>query len=341
MFSKEHADVWFLGDVLPCSTCSVGVPGNAPAVINLECPITKSPTPAQGKIVLKAEEDWLTLTFGKRRLVACLANNHIMDYGLMGISDTIALLDSKGIPYFGAGLNATGMRNAVVLNIGGRQIGFCGYVCPSTNPIFATENSPGVSPIDISTIRANLNEIRAKGADRAVVCLHWGAEEVPYPKPQDVVLARQIITLGADLLIGHHSHCIQPYEVRKSGAIFYSLGNAIMPDLDLASYYGPTHLPLQRFVKRQRRWNRLSLAVGYSIASGMVQVHKLYFNGASLTDRGRESFWRAFPRCWLRSETIYRAVQAYSRLRSMFLGFLDRPRLPSVAHFKSLFRMTS
>ena len=66
-----------------------------------------------------------------------------------------------------------------------------------------------------------------------MVLLHWGGrvEEGYYPDFNQPRLARKIIDLGADLIIGGHSHTVQPYEVYKGKSIFYSLGNFCFDDI--------------------------------------------------------------------------------------------------------------
>lgn len=44
-------------------------------------------------------------------------------------------------------------------------------------------------------------------------------------------MAYRLIDAGADIIVGHHSHVIQPYEKYKAGHIFYSLGNFALTSL--------------------------------------------------------------------------------------------------------------
>ena len=66
-----------------------------------------------------------------------------------------------------------------------------------------------------------------------IITLHWGYERIILPSEKQIELAHQLIDLGVDLVIGHHPHIIQPYEVYKGKYIFYSLGNYFFPN-----YYG-------------------------------------------------------------------------------------------------------
>ncbi len=327
----------FLGDVVPSEKFLVEIPSEIPVVVNLECPITKAKVPAQGKVVLKAEVDWLTTAFGKNLLVVCLANNHIMDYGSEGFADTVALLEKSGVAWFGAGNCLAEVRNGVVLDIGNHRIGFCGYVCPSTHPVFATLNMPGVVPLDLELIRADLRAARAKGAERIVVCLHWGDEEVPYPKPDDIALARTISEIGADLIIGHHSHCIQPYEIYRGCPIFYGIGNAVMPDLDVPCDYNAAQQPGCQFVKKQRPWNRRSLTVDYFIKTNQVLVRKLNFNGYNLIfQKPLVPASRLLEGESSRQDRFFHFARLFGQFRNLVASFAERPRMPRLHHLRSL-----
>lgn len=337
MQQTVKGDLRFLGDIVPSEKFLVEMTDDVPVVVNLECPVTRAQVPAPDKVVLKAEIDWLINAFGSGLRVACLANNHIMDFGAEGFSDTVALLELAGVKWFGAGMNIDAARNGLVLRAGNRFMGFCGYVCPSTHPIFATANTPGVLPLDLDMIREDLHGLRDKGAHRVVVCLHWGAEEVPYPSPRDIELARTLADMGADLIIGHHSHCIQPYEIHNGRPIFYGIGNAVMPDLDLPSHYNDARQPERRYVKKQRSWNRRSLMVDYTLESGQVMVGKLnYDKGKLICGQKKVAASQLLYGSMTRQAAIFRWAGFYGQLRNLVFSFVERPRWPRLCHLRSL-----
>ena len=63
--------------------------------------------------------------------------------------------------------------------------------------------------------------------DFIIVFAHWGIEYKDKETKEQVVLGHELIDAGADLIIGSHPHVIQPIEIYKNKAIFYSLGNFI------------------------------------------------------------------------------------------------------------------
>jgi len=67
--------------------------------------------------------------------------------------------------------------------------------------------------------------IRSSQADRRVVNLHWGYEHTDFPAPFQRALARRLVDAGADLIVGHHPHVPQGWEVYRGSAVYYSLGN--------------------------------------------------------------------------------------------------------------------
>ncbi|NOZ00573.1 MAG: CapA family protein [Deltaproteobacteria bacterium] len=187
---RETGRLFFAGDTYLPRAFPSTIDGVGGLVFNLEHPITRRTAPATGKVVLKADAEHFIRTFGGGPLAACLANNHIMDYGPEGLEDTIAALDALGVGYFGAGTRDDNCGNPIILDMGGIRVALSGYVCPTTHPVFAEGARPGVAPIDAAAITRDTALARKAGADRVVVCLHWGAEEVFLPSPGDAAPER-------------------------------------------------------------------------------------------------------------------------------------------------------
>jgi hypothetical protein len=64
-----------------------------------------------------------------------------------------------------------------------------------------------------------------KQVDRVVVTFHWGVPYVREPSTHDRAKARYAVDCGADAVIGHHTHIVQPFEVYRGCPIFFSVGN--------------------------------------------------------------------------------------------------------------------
>jgi len=155
--------------------------------------------------------------------IVSLANNHVFDYGSEGLSDTLAALDGAGVRHVGAGMNLREAREPVFMDIKGKRVAFLAY----GNYSPARRNKPGVAYRYARHVRKDIKKAKADGADIVVVNFHWGIELAPEPQESDRVLAYMSIDNGADVVIGHHPHVLQPIEIYKGKVIAYSLGNFV------------------------------------------------------------------------------------------------------------------
>lgn len=164
--------------------------------------------------------------------VVTLAHNHVYDNLLDGYKKTIRQLDNQKIKFIGAGLSTEEAENEVVLNKKGIKIGLLNFVDSNTNPKMPIDAEVYLNYFDIDKILKQVHTLKTK-VDHVVVLLHWGGrvEEGFYPDFNQPILAKRIIDAGADLIVGGHSHTIQPYEVYKGKYIFYSLGNFCFDDV--------------------------------------------------------------------------------------------------------------
>lgn len=334
------SDLTFLGDVYLPKSVRVDVPDLDLIVFNLEYPITGSNKGIESKVNLKAEHNHILETFKKPPLAVCLANNHIMDYQEEGLTDTLHSLEQIGVSYYGAGDRQNSCNNPLLIEVDGIKAALLGYACPSTSAVLVNKDRAGAAPIDMVSICLNIQEAKNKGADKVIVTVHWGAEQVYLPKTADVVMARSIIDAGADLVIGHHSHCIQPYEVYKGKYIFYGLGNCIFPDIDVPSLF-QEGVPTSRFIYKQRSWNKTSLRVRYNLATDEVSVFKLHFDGNQLTSLSENCAKYA-----INIESVERFQQRfkrsfyYGKLKVITSNYIQQPKWPKVKHIKSLISLS-
>jgi poly-gamma-glutamate synthesis protein (capsule biosynthesis protein) len=158
-----------------------------------------------------------------------LGNNHAMDFGPIGLEDTLAALEDAGIRHAGAGANERAARTPVLLTIDGVRIAFLSYTS-ITETVFAGPDSSGVARATVEAITSDVRSARA-GADAVIVALHSGIEYTDAPQPEQQQLAHAAIDAGAALVLGHHSHTLQGWEHYGDGLIVYSLGNFVF-DLD-------------------------------------------------------------------------------------------------------------
>jgi Bacterial capsule synthesis protein PGA_cap len=325
----------FLGDVFLPRAYAIDFDFEAPYVFNLEHPITSASVGWPNKVNLKADANYIPQTFKPLPTAVCLANNHIMDYGARGFDDTLEHLNTLGLRSFGAGRVENNASNPLVVDEHG--VALLGYACPSTAAVFATSDHPGAARLDFERIVREIAAARRDGARRVVVSLHWGEEHVFLPKPGDVAMGRRIIDAGADLVIGHHAHCAQPFERYRGRFIFYGLGNCITPDIDQPSYFDESGRSTRRAMRKQHWWNRRSLAVDYDVESGNVRARVLEFDGKSLRILTPDADAYAIS---IGDETRYSASYRRSytigKLRNKVLTYVKMPRLPRPRHLKSI-----
>ncbi|MBQ4076568.1 MAG: CapA family protein [Mailhella sp.] len=152
-----------------------------------------------------------------------LSNNHTFDRGSSGARRTAEFLSRQGFRL--AGLSVT---PPLILELDGLRVGLL-------NASYGVNGEP---PRGEGVVKANfiskefleraVRELRMKGADCVVACLHWGDEYKPQPNEKQKTQARWAFEAGADIIVGTHPHVLQPIEFRKDGKlIFWSLGNFV------------------------------------------------------------------------------------------------------------------
>ena len=152
--------------------------------------------------------------------IVSVANNHILDCGPHGLSQTLAALREHGIRFVGAGDNGS-PRGYEIIECKGLKVGFLAYC---ENGVSGLPNGVFVNRIDLPIMLVQLQALKRQ-CDVVAVSLHWGIEYVFYPRPQQIELARELIRHGATLVLGHHPHVVQGIEQLDKGLIVYSLGS--------------------------------------------------------------------------------------------------------------------
>ena len=155
-----------------------------------------------------------------------IGNNHSMDAGVEGIISTRKIAKEMGCMAFGAGVNEVEASEPVYLDEAG-GIGMFG-VSYMAECIPATATEPGIFRWDdLDYIARRIKEIKSK-CRWCIVVAHGGEEFTSLPSPYTRDRYLKFLELGADVVVGHHPHVPENYELFADGkAIFYSLGNFI------------------------------------------------------------------------------------------------------------------
>jgi poly-gamma-glutamate synthesis protein (capsule biosynthesis protein) len=160
-----------------------------------------------------------------------LAHNHVYDHLEDGFIRTVERLQELGIGFLGAGLDDVAAKRSVVLERDGVKVALLAFVSPDTNPHLPESSRVSVNVLTETEVKRQVREVR-DAVDHIVLLLHWGGrmEKALYPDVDQIRLARAFIDAGVDLIIGHHSHTLQPFEIYRGKHIFYSLGNFCFSD---------------------------------------------------------------------------------------------------------------
>lgn len=210
----------------------------APAVrlINLETAVTTSAAPEPKGINYRMNPKNVPVLNAARVDCCSLANNHVLDWGVPGLVETLDTLAGTGIEQVGAGRTQAEAAAPALLPVpGGRVIVFA-FGAPSSGvprTWAATADRPGVSflaDLKERTIAAIGEAVQAheRDGDIVVVSLHWGGNW-GYEIPRDRILfARGLIDrAGVDIVFGHSAHHRQAIEVHNGKLILYGCGDFI------------------------------------------------------------------------------------------------------------------
>jgi len=223
---------------------------------NMESPITKRGVPVTDKsyIFRVKPEDAVCLKDLKIDAVS-ISNNHLRDYNHEGMVDTIATLDRLNIMHTGGGRNLAEARRPVLLKSGDTGIVILAYCNRPPLDYYATEDRPGIAPLDMRIISDDIAAHKLSD-NIVVVSLHWGIEQTSRPQSFQITMAHQIIDAGADAVVGHHPHWPQGIEIYRNRPIIYSLGNFIngyinpieQDNIAVAFYYAGTRLEKMKVI---------------------------------------------------------------------------------------------
>lgn len=151
-------------------------------VINLECPITSVRSPLHKKYIFRAEPIWATVLSQAGITHAAMANNHTIDQGRNGLTDTNQYLLSSGITPVGYGDTSPQSCQPVLIKKGKIEVALYNSVAlPLENWVYL-ENSPGICQQPIEELKEEITNFKRQNPKSyIVVILHWGVEYQPLP----------------------------------------------------------------------------------------------------------------------------------------------------------------
>jgi len=181
-------------------------------LINLEAPILPK-AQFNDNLTFAGNENFITFLKYCGINVVNIANNHILEYGEHGFKHTIEILQNNR-------MNIIGRYNNPIFNYYKDDLKIS---IASFNAINDIINPQLYQDYNVDTVLEYIDKM--KDSDFKILVFHWGNEYINIPTYEQIEHAKLFIDSGADIIIGHHPHVIQPIMEYKNGIICYSLGN--------------------------------------------------------------------------------------------------------------------
>jgi poly-gamma-glutamate capsule biosynthesis protein CapA/YwtB (metallophosphatase superfamily) len=274
-------------------------------IINLETSITRSADcwPDKGIHYRMNPLNIGCLTVA--RIDACtLANNHVLDWGYGGLSETIRTLNAAGIAHAGAGANAEEAAAPAVLEIQGKgRVVIFSFGTPTSGiprDWKATAHKPGVQLLEtlspaIARERADAIRLHRERGDVVIASMHWGGNWGHSIPPEHIEFAHLLVEAGASVVHGHSSHHAKGFELHARRLILYGCGDFINDYEGIEGYERFRGDIAVLYVVRVDR------ASGNVLSARMVpfMVRRFRLHRAGMNDSKwlRETLLRASPPC--------------------------------------------
>lgn len=195
---------------------------------NLECPATVIRQPVYKRFIFRAEPQWLQALRMHGFTHLGLANNHSIDQGRAGLMDTQRNIRAAGMTPVGAGSNLQEAVKPVLLAEKPRKVFLLATLGMTLENFAYLPGSPCVAQESADSLAARVASLRRIYPDSYIIVMpHWGWEHHTEVIPHQRMVAHALIDAGADLIVGHHTHTLQPSENYRGRIIYYGIGNFI------------------------------------------------------------------------------------------------------------------
>jgi poly-gamma-glutamate synthesis protein (capsule biosynthesis protein) len=214
--------------------------------LNLETSVTTRGTPQPKTFHFRTPGTAFTALRDAGVDLVTMANNHVLDYGQVGLADTLAAVKAAKFPYVGIGTNAAAAWAPYMVTIKGTKIAIIGVsqVTELASSWVATSSRPGeANAIDLPDTLAAVRSAR-KQASVVIVFMHWGTEGQSCPNPDQLSLAKQLAAAGATIIIGAHAHMLQGSGWLGHTFVAYGMGNFLWWEASYSTATGVLELTL-------------------------------------------------------------------------------------------------
>jgi poly-gamma-glutamate capsule biosynthesis protein CapA/YwtB (metallophosphatase superfamily) len=197
------------------------------AMVNLETSITDRGTPEPKDFYFRAPPTAFTALRSAGVDVATMANNHGVDFGLVGLRDSLAASQAARFPVVGIGPDAVHAYAPWYTTLRGHRVAIlaASQIADRTLAVWrADEESPGIASAYSDRLVAAVRDAR-RHAEVVVVYVHWGEEGKSCPLGVQRDLAGRLAAAGADAVVGTHAHLLLGGGWLESTYVAYGLGN--------------------------------------------------------------------------------------------------------------------
>ena len=207
--------------------------------VNLETPVAPTNSHGTKAFLFDAPVELPEALKASGIKIVSFANNHVMDQGWAGFTESRGHLKEVGLLFAGTSDDAAAAWQPVITESNGIKVGWLGMTRwlngnrnpdkddqPHVNFFPYPGESGGATGADEAAVLAAVKQARAQ-CDFLVVSIHWGVEYATAPRPEDVDMAHKMLEAGASVVVGHHPHVVEPWERVGDGVVFYSLGNLV------------------------------------------------------------------------------------------------------------------
>jgi poly-gamma-glutamate capsule biosynthesis protein CapA/YwtB (metallophosphatase superfamily) len=159
--------------------------------------------------------------------IVSTANNHAWDYAQRGLFETLENLERVGVAHAGTGRVEDEAYRPAIMHVNGLSVAFFAVTQVWNLGVFGEEEARHhVAWADFPRLRDALVRARAE-FDFVVLSYHGGEEYLDAPLTKTRAFVDDVMSLGVDLVIGHHPHVPQGVGWYGARPVFYSLGNFV------------------------------------------------------------------------------------------------------------------
>lgn len=198
------------------------------AMVNLESAITERGTAEEKLYHFRTPASSLDALAASGVDVVGMANNHAVDYGPVGLRDSLDAARTSSLPVIGIGPDTASAFRPWIAEANGVKVAFlaASQIQDLTNAKYAAgPNKPGIASALTSARLVQAVKDAKAAADVVVVYMHWGTEGQKCPSAEQKTLAKKLADAGAAAIVGTHAHVMQGAGMLGKAYVGYGFGN--------------------------------------------------------------------------------------------------------------------